>query len=262
MPELPDVETLRRYFQKNALRHKITDVHISSSKILKDVSKNKINNFLKGKSFKSVVRHGKYIVAYVARDKGILMHFGMTGYLKYLKRRPKEKHIRMNICFSNRYSLYFVCQRMLGSVSICKSIKEFIEERNMGPDALNITWKEFKNKMSQRKGNIKNVLIDQSTLAGIGNIYSDEILFKANIYPKTKIGKMDAHVLKKIYRAMKAVLRQAIKSKANPENMPHTYLVKRRKNGQRCPKCKKENIRQIKMNSRSAYYCPKCQKNG
>ncbi|MGA1840732.1 MAG: zinc finger domain-containing protein [bacterium] len=101
--------------------------------------------------------------------------------------------------------------------------------------------------------------MNQRIMAGIGNIYADEILFQAKVHPQTNSGRLDDKMLESVFQQMKRILQTAIEKKANPSKMPHSWLFPRRKDGEECPLCGGD-IGKLKVSGRTAYYCPSCQR--
>jgi len=263
MPELPDVEIFKRYLSSTALHKTIQSVEIHSTDMLKGVSARAIEKALKGDQLLSARRHGKYLFVKTAKkNKWLVLHFGMTGFLKYFKRQARiPPHERLLIAFSNGYHLAYDCQRKLGEIGLIDAPEVLIEEKELGPDALEPGFnrerfmKTFKNSRSA----IKSALMNQKYVAGIGNIYSDEILFQAGIYPGTRSSELDENNMERLYFQMDRVLKTAIESRADPERLPATFVIPHRHSDGVCPKCKGE-IAKCKIGGRTAYYCPQCQK--
>ncbi|MBD3427102.1 MAG: DNA-formamidopyrimidine glycosylase [Candidatus Omnitrophica bacterium] len=260
MPELPDVEYYRRYLESTAMRKKIKSVEVQNAKVLEGVSAKKLAKVLKNKKFTSTHRRGKNLFVSFAKDKCLYMHFGMTGELKYFKGDEKEPdHARVLFGFSNGYRLAFMNQRLLGKVSVTGPADEVIAEKDLGPDALEISYEDFKKGIKGKIGAVKSALMDQSILSGVGNIYADEILFHARIHPKTTPKKLSGNALKRIYRNMKKILEKAIEKKADPDKFPRTWIIPARGEKEKCPRCG-GGIKRIKISGRSSYFCPRCQK--
>ncbi|MBD3271145.1 MAG: hypothetical protein GF384_01240 [Elusimicrobia bacterium] len=165
----------------------------------------------------------------------------------------------MLIRFDNGYVLAYSSKRMLGAITAIGSPEEFINTKNMGPDALSIELDSFRKLVNGSRKNIKSTLMDQSALAGIGNIYSDEILFQAGIRPDARAGSIENKGLQKLYRTMKLVLNKAINRKADPSRMPGSWLIPNRNKDSTCPKCGKK-LKHKKINGRTGYFCGNCQK--
>src|SRR5215207_4390014 len=192
MPELPDVEVFKRYVNSTSLHQKIESVKVRNTKILGDVSARELQSTLKGRRFESTRRHGKNL--FVGLDDGgwLLMHFGMTGRLKYFKDTDQDPpHDRFLISFENQYHLAFDCQRMFGKGNLIEDLEEFIREKKLGPDPLELNSSSFRERFEGRKDAVKSALMNQQVVAGVGNIYSNEILFQARVHPGTGVEQLD-----------------------------------------------------------------------
>ena len=261
MPELPDVEIFRRYFKKKALGQRIDRLSVPNPKVLQQTSPQALGRRLSGHRFKVGRRHGKYLFAQLERKNGCLVfHFGMTGFLKYHKREQNQPpHARLIIDFVNGHQLAYDCQRMFGKVDFADDMEAYVNERALGPDALKLKWKHFEEILGTKKGSVKSALMDQHSLAGIGNVYSDEILFHARVDPRAAVGKLDTKTLRRIFDSTKRVLKGAIKYRADPERMPSSWLVPHRGKRAECPRCGSK-LKRVKIQQRSAYVCTTCQK--
>jgi formamidopyrimidine-DNA glycosylase len=258
MPELPDVETLRRYFDATALHQDIGDVEVLSRQVLEETNQRKLEEGLAGHSFKGTRRHGKYMFAGLDSGGWLVLHFGMTGDLKYFKDMQKDpEHDRLLVSFTNGYHLAYVSQRKLGEVRLIEDVDAFVEAKELGPDAMSddLDQATFKELMGSKRGMVKSALMDQSTIAGIGNVYSDEILFQAGIHPRMQVGDLDETRLETLYREMRQVLEVAIDRQAQPADLPEDYLLPHRDPDGLCPRCG-QPLKQVKVSSRTAYYCP------
>lgn len=261
MPELPDVETFRRYFDATSLHQRIAKVTVYAPEILEDVSVRKLSRRLKGHEFESTKRHGKYLFARLDEGSWLVLHFGMTGFLKYLKNMDKEPpHTRLLIGFDNGYHLAYDCQRKLGVVSLSDNETDFVNRKRLGPDPMRpgFDFPDFKEALTSTRGMIKSALMNQNVIAGIGNVYSDEIFFHAGVHPKRPVKRLDEETLEKMFKKMKRVLRTTTDRQAQPDRFPDSYLTPHRRKGARCPKCR-GGIGQLKVSGRTAYYCPRCQ---
>ncbi|HZX11255.1 MAG TPA: DNA-formamidopyrimidine glycosylase family protein [Acidobacteriota bacterium] len=259
MPELPDVEVLRRYLNRTSLHKKLTGVEVEHERVLQNITSVELENKLKGRQFKRTKRHGKYIFACVDEKFWIMFHFGMTGFLKYFKKEQKQpSHTRVLFHFENGFHLAYDNQRMLGKVELVKDAGDFVRKNDLGEDARDISLDAFQNRFQGRRGSIKTSLTNQSLIAGIGNIYSDEILFQTKIHPKTPIKKLDEAQIKKIHKNMNKVLETAIEKKVDPDEFPHDWLIPYRGKEDTCPRCGGQ-IKKIKVNNRGTYFCSKCQ---
>ncbi len=261
MPELPDVEVFRKYLDSTALHQTVESVEVRAPDILDGVSSKQLQSKTKEHQFMSTDRHGKYLFTRLSSDGWLVFHFGMTGYFSYFKdSKQAPKHTRALFSFDNGYQLAFVLQRKLGRIFVTQDMDSFAEEQGLGPDALdkNLDAEAFRNAFKETKSSIKSALMDQQRIAGIGNIYSDEILFQARLNPKARANQLSNQDLDRLFQAMKEVFKTAIDSQADPEKMPETYLLPHREKDGRCPLCHGA-IDITKISGRSAYFCPKCQ---
>lgn len=263
MPELPDVEIFRRYLDATSLHQSIERVRAEVD-VLKDISVRRFEKTLKGKSFEGTRRHGKYAFVSLGEAPWLLLHFGMTGFLKYYKNNEKApSHVRVLFTFQNGYHLAYSCQRKLGRVKLVDDPARFVRSQGLGPDALDpdLGADAFKQAIKGFGGSVKSALMNQQLIAGIGNIYSDEILYQAGIFPKQPVAQMDEKILDRLYEAVKEVLMTAIDVQADPEQLPDTYIIPWRHGEGRCPR-DGSPIERLKVSGRSSYYCPQCQSSG
>jgi formamidopyrimidine-DNA glycosylase len=259
MPELPDVEVFKRYIDSTSLHQKIESVEVRDRRILGGVSARKLQSTLKGRTFESTRRHGKNL--FVGLDGGgwLLMHFGMTGGLTYFRDLDQvPPHDRFLISFDNGYHLAFEDQRIFGKVDLIEDPVAFVREKKLGPDPLELDPGAFRERFEGRKGSVKAALMNQQVVAGVGNIYSDEILFQACLHPGTRIEQLDDATLEKLVEETRRVLKTAIERGADPQELPDHFLLPHRLEGEMCPRGNGE-VRKIKAAGRTAYYCPTCQ---
>lgn len=259
MPELPDVEVFKRHLDSTALHKKIQRAEVRCEELL-HVTPRTLKRRLHGHALESTRRHGKFLFAGTGKGKGALMlHFGMTGSLEYGKDKDKPpEHSCLALHFGNGYRLDFINVRKFGEMDWVNDVDDYLKERDLGPDAADLMQDEFIERLSEKRGSIKSALMDQSTMAGIGNVYSDEILFQAGIHPKTSTKALEKTDLLKIYKKMHRVFEDAIAAKAQPGKMPGSFLTPRREPGKACPKCGGK-LEKTKVNGRSTYLCPTCQ---
>ncbi|MBS3809691.1 MAG: Fpg/Nei family DNA glycosylase [Desulfobacterales bacterium] len=262
MPELPDVELFRRYFEKTAMSQEIKNISAEKS-ILKGVSETDLEKTFADKKFSSALRHGKHMFAGTGESgPWMVIHFGMTGFLVYLQANQQPpKHCRMLATFADGQKLAFDCRRKLGRIRLAADINNFIREMDLGPDALDekLDLEEFKRRLAGTRGAVKSALMNQSVISGLGNIYTDEILFHAGIHPRRKLADISAGMMERLYQTMHFVLSSAIEAGAEPEQMPADFLIRRRQPGATCPRCGAQ-VEKIAVSGRNGYFCPGCQK--
>jgi formamidopyrimidine-DNA glycosylase len=258
MPELPDVEVYKQYVDSTALHQKIERIEVKRQRILATTPQ-KLGANITGHAFDATRRHGKYLLIQ-AGESWLVLHFGMTGRLSYFKSMEDDpEHDRLLFTFANDYHLAYDCQRLFGEVDVVDEPQQLIDAKELGPDALSLSLEEYKNCLEGRRGAIKTTLMNQKILAGIGNVYSDEILFQARLHPKTPVNELKSAVLTTVFEAMQNVLKTAIDCKADPGQFPDSYIIPHREPGANCPYCDGA-VEQITFSGRNAYYCPSCQR--
>jgi formamidopyrimidine-DNA glycosylase len=260
MPELPEVEFFKKYVDSTSLCKPIDAVEVRSNLILEDVTPDKLEKSLVGQEFLSCQRYGKYLFIDVNREFWLAMHFGMTGNLKYFKDAQDDpKHDRLLISFKNGFHLAFDCQRKFGRVALASEIEDFVKRKKLGEDALAFDFDSFKVTMRKKRGTAKYTLMNQRAIAGIGNLYSDEIMFQTGVNPQTKVADLNDETLKALFNNMQRILRTAIRNQAHFSQFPKDYLTPNRLKGAECPRCGGK-IQTLKVSGRTAYFCSKHQK--
>jgi formamidopyrimidine-DNA glycosylase len=260
MPELPDVETFKRYLDATSLHQRIKDVDVREAYILKDISARELARKLKGRRFESSRRHGKHLFVRAGDDVWLRLHFGMTGSLHYFKNDEQApRHARVLFAFANNHRLVFDDQRQFGQIGLIEDVDEYLEKRALGPDALDLDLGGFQRILGRRRGAVKSILMNQQCIAGIGNIYADEILFRARMHPATEISRLGDKVLAKLFRATRYILEKAIAAKADVTQMPKSWLLPHRGKGGKCPRCGRK-LRSAKIGGRTAWFCAHCQR--
>ncbi|HTX61899.1 MAG TPA: DNA-formamidopyrimidine glycosylase family protein [Methanobacterium sp.] len=257
MPELPSLEIFKRYFDSTSLKQEIHGVEIRNPEILVNISREELNKHLINQEFTGSTRYGKYLFCHLNNGYHLILHFGMTGYLEYFQENEKP-YVRVLIEFAGGNKLGFVDMRKFGKVSLTRDIEMFIQEKSLGPDALKIDCKTFKNSFKNRKGQIKPLLMNQKFIAGIGNLYADEILYQSGINPTSHADKLDVEKLEELYHEMHRVLKKAIEYQDKPESLPCSFLLPHRHPDGECPHG--DSLEIIKVGGRTTYFCPDYQK--
>jgi len=289
MPELPEVETTVRGLKSRVLNRTFVDAWTDFPKMVKRPEGfDEFKKGILGKKIENVRRRAKNILIDLSGGKVLLIHQKLTGHLLVGewkradgKWRPTGKGPLSDSVNSFIHLIFWLDKGMLALSDLRKfakvelwdrkELEESKEFKKIGPEPLDESFgfKEFKNILAGKKGKIKQVLMDPNVIAGIGNIYSDEILFRAKVHPLKNVFKLKKGELKEIYKTMKDVLPKAIKlegesfsdfrkvdgSKGFFDKERKVY----RKEGENCPNCG-NMIKRIKTGSRSAHFCPSCQK--
>ena len=259
MPELPEVEWFRGIIEDNCLRKRIAKAEVKVPYLLKDTTSSGFEKRFTGARLLETRRHGKYLFARADNDLWIYLHFGLTGDLVFLPLKDEPRFTAFSFQYGKN-ALYFTDMRKFGRFGIIEDPDEFLKEKRWGPDALDISEKEFVDGLKRRKAPVKNVLMDQKFIAGIGNEYSDEILFRTRVHPETPAAELSLAKLKGLYLETKKVLKQAIKLEAERSLMKKKlFFVANRKTGLACPRCGGRTVSRT-VGGRTAYFCPACQK--
>lgn len=259
MPELPDVETFKRYLDATALHQPVAGVRIGAPRLLRGLPPQALGQRLRRRSLESTRRHGKWLFARAGGAGWLVLHFGMSGRLQYAKSAAAlPPHPELLLRFANGAGLAYLAPRKLGRIDWTPDPDAYVADHAPGPDALALGRVGFRQRARGRRGGVKAWLMDQRALAGIGNLYSDEILFQAGIHPRRAVADLDEAALGRLYRAMRRVLREAIAAGADPRAMPANFLLRERSPGGRCPRCG-EALATTRAAGRTAWYCPRCQ---
>jgi formamidopyrimidine-DNA glycosylase len=260
MPELPEVETFKQYLDSTSLRQRITNVDVRDSYILKRVSARQLARRLKERRFKNSLRHGKHLFVRAGNELWLRLHFGMTGSLEYLKHdEVTPKTARVIFHFAGNCRLAFDDQRKFGEIELIEDVDEFLQTRGLGPDALTIGRSQFKAIVGKHRGAIKAILLNQQLIAGIGNLYADEILFRARMHPATEATRLSGDDLRRLFRATRHVLEKAIALKTDYNRLPKSWLLTHREKAGRCPRCGRA-LKSATIGGRTSWFCTHCQK--
>ncbi len=260
MPELPEVETFKRYLDRTSLHQRINNVDVRDEYVLKRVSARELVRRLKGRRFENSHRHGKHLFVRAGEELWLRLHFGMTGWLQYLRCDEETPNTaRVLFRFGNNRRLAFDDQRKFGEVELITDVNEFLQTRGIGPDALEITLSQFKVILGKHRGAVKAILLNQKLIAGIGNLYADEILFRARMHPTTEAARVSDKNLTRLFRAMRHVLEKAIALKTDFNRLPKSWLLTHRGKRGRCPRCGRA-LKLATIGGRTSWFCAHCQK--
>jgi len=282
MPELPEVETMKRELQKKVQGRTFLDVWTDTPKLVYHPSsflafKREIKNL----RIQKVERKGKVLVLYLSQKKVLLVHPKLTGHFilgHWIYKRQKwepnlpDQYIHLMFWLDNQEMLAWSDLRKFSRIEIqpLQEIEKTPLLKNIGPDPLSVEFSFLKLQqlLGKTQRPIKVVLMDQSLIGGIGNIYANEILWAAKIYPGRKSFLLTREEGKKIYQAMRKILKEAVELEGTSvsdfrglDNQPGRYLSRLkvyRRVGKPCPRCG-HPIEKREMRGRSVYYCPLCQ---
>jgi formamidopyrimidine-DNA glycosylase len=264
MPELPDVECFRRLVLRHFREDRVSHVVVADPLSLEGIAA-PARCGLEGHRLRDIGRHGKYLFLDFAEDTVLVMHFGPAGMLCHVPSGQQEpKYVRFRLDFMNGDGLAYVNRRRIGLVRLVASSARFIEQSQLGPDAMDpdFDFAAFQARVSGRKPAIKRVLTDQARLAGIGNTWSDEILFQARLHPAIPAGELTVAGTRTLFRAMRHVLEVAIDRDPITDGflsrLPPDFILPHRHPGGQCPRCGAE-LERVSLSGHTSTFCPRCQ---
>jgi formamidopyrimidine-DNA glycosylase len=258
MPELPEVETIRREITPLVTGRPISGFYGSGPTLcLPDPI---FRSEVKGRHITQTFRHGKYLFAYLDSGSSLVFHFGMTGDLRWLRTGMIDPpYCRAEISFHDGSRLVFTDLRRFGRITLTPDTTSFIRQKRLGPDALSIPGSEIAKLIRNSNRGIKVLLLDQHRVAGIGNIYADEILFQARIHPLRKTSVITLREGGRLQATLRSVLKTAVSLEADFDRYPEDWLIPHRACGEICPQCG-EPVKRVMVSGRYAYFCPSCQR--
>ncbi|MDT0685435.1 Fpg/Nei family DNA glycosylase [Autumnicola psychrophila] len=257
MPELPEVAYQKKYVDATALHKKVVKMDFGAKKLFQSSQKD-FENAVLNKKISGTQQLGKYLFLNITSGKELVLHFGMSGKMEFYQHDEVPKHAQLTLFFEDNSRLSFVCPRKFGKIYLAEGIEDFQKKNSLGNHALDVKEEEFIKLLQDKKGSIKSALTDQHIIAGIGNLYADEILFQCKIHPKTSTAKLSDKEIKCLFEKMEKILKKVTKSKTEDSKLPENYLTSHRKEGADCPDCKGK-VEMMKVSGRSTYFCPDCQ---
>lgn len=272
MPELPEVETVRRTTERNICNKTILSVKVNNSDVLDGVTTDEFVTLLQGNSVKEVKRKGKYLIFTLKSGEDIILHLRMTGQLICFQDDFEEdKHCHVIVRFANG-GFYYRDVRRFGRFCVVGTggnTEKGMRLLGYEPFDRKFTVNYVKDGMVGRHCSVKSRILDQHFIAGIGNIYADEILFAARIHPERICDELTNCQIRRLKKASETVLAEAIEHRGTTfsdfrdgygEVGGHQeYLSVFHRAGLPCPKCG-TLIEKIKCGGRTTSFCPKCQK--
>lgn len=287
MPELPEVETVKRGLDKLIVGKKVLSVSHDWPKSFPNVQ-SEVDEFLVGAIINRISRRGKALIIDLSTNYSLVIHLKMTGQLVYVGAErfgaghPNDSLIselpdsstRVTFVFTDKSHLFFNDQRKFGYVKLVPTphVLELDFFQRLGPEPLvdSFTSKEFAKRLQKRKNtSIKAALLDQSVLAGVGNIYADEALFGAGVHPARRVGSLQKPQLERLHEALIEVLAEAIekggstdRNYRDAEGKKGSYLTFAKVFRREGEPCMSDStlILKTRVAGRGTHYCPTCQK--
>jgi len=293
MPELPEVSTIVSDLNKFVCGKAIKGVNGDTPKLIRPLNFVEFNKRVKGLCFSKFERRGKYIIGYLIKKLGdsdassqvLIWHMRMTGHLLFRDEKkenkkakdlfddPRNQFIRFSILFTDNTRLDFSDMRKFGTLHLLEMDKLGSHKgiALLGPDALLTKWRpeELQAVLTKKDTALKQALLDQSVIAGIGNIYADEILWTVKLHPLLKTSALSFNEVVSLLKAMRVVLKKAIAERGSSVDDYRDALGRKgkyaefhrvyRRTNQQCFRCGKKIVR-ITVNGRGTHFCPVCQK--
>lgn len=259
MPELPDVEGFRRYWSRHMTGRRVSRVEVPAPAIVRNRSARAFAHALSGRRFERPDRHGKWMIA-ATGGPALLLHFGMTGGLRWSGRGGEARHRHDRVVFVTAGGeMRYRNMRMLGGAWLARDEREL--ERivgPLGPDAAHLAAGELDRLLEGRRGGAKATLMNQRLVAGIGNELSDEILWRARVHPARSLRALSPRKRERVAEATVAVLAASSRRGRIPRE-PGWLEEQRGRRDARCPRCGRE-LRRSRIAGRTSYWCPGCQR--
>lgn len=262
MPELPDVELLARRLRRAAAGRTIRRVRVLSPATIRSSSPAAFSRFLRGRRIEAVERRGKYLLIRLSSGATAVAHLRMTGDFEVVPaRRAVHPHTRV-IFNLGAQDMRFVDQRRFGHIDLVphQDLAKFAPLASVGMEPLSadFTFEGFRALMAGRRGTVKSALLRQDLLAGIGNLYADEILWRARIAPTRAISSLAPVRLRRLYRAVRTVLKEAVRGLSR-HGRPVGALLEVRESDRPCPRCGRI-LTVSTVAGRTTYACSRCQR--
>jgi formamidopyrimidine-DNA glycosylase len=270
MPELPEVEVIRRGLVPRLCGRTVSRVHVGDHPGSFLIRPALLARRLVGRRVLGLARHGKYLLAELDDGQRLLVHLGMTGRLGLASRRTPDRHTHLRLEFTDRGpELWFTDPRRFGRVGLLAPGRSHPRLERLGTDALVATEADLWRATRRRRVAVKTVLLDQSVLAGVGNIYADEALFRVGIRPTRAASRLTRRECRELVAAVKRVFARSIalggttvRDYRDSDGDSGAYQQALRvygRQGEPCWECR-EPVRRVVLAQRSSHFCPCCQR--
>jgi formamidopyrimidine-DNA glycosylase len=264
MPELPDVEGYRRFWAEHAEGRSVRRVVTTDEAIVRNATPRALDRALRGRTFGHADRHGKWLLAWTTDGPAAVFHFGMTGWFVWgdspVAPEPRHRHDRVIVELEGGGEVRYRNMRKLGGVWLAHDEAEAnAVTGGLGPDALAVDRRRFRERLAPRRGGAKAVLMDQTFVAGIGNLLADEILWQARIHPKRRLEALDADDRDRLFDSMRKVVRESVAVHGDYIPTKKRWLLYvRGAPGAVCPRCGTPLERTVAA-GRTTWFCSSCQ---
>ncbi|MCX5697125.1 MAG: DNA-formamidopyrimidine glycosylase [Candidatus Omnitrophica bacterium] len=266
MPELPEVETIKRELENSLLGKKITQVCVHHPLVIRQPGVEQFKKGIEGASVKNILRKAKLLILELSNGKSLVIHLKMTGQLVYPGNGKKS---RVTFRLSDGKDLDFNDQRLFAELRLLDDWRSLKFIQGLGPEPFDISAGQFKDMLAKKKTRIKPLLMDQTFISGIGNLYAAEALYRAKIDPQRPAQGLSEREKDTLFNEIKDTLSEAIKHKGSSIDQyvqltgaPGGYVKYHKvygREGKPCLECNTP-IKRIALGGRGTYFCPRCQK--
>ena len=273
MPELPEVETIKRDLEKKILNQNIVRVFVHEGRVIRNISPRSFVKNLTGKTFAEISRRGKAIIFKFRGSGYLIVQLMMTGQLIYSAKNPFSKNSPIKVSFqlSNHSYLNYNDQRLFGRLQFCRTLEEikFFQDLGVEPFSSHLSVPWLARQLISRSTPIKNFLMNQKLIAGIGNIYASEILFAAGIHPRRAAKTLNKKETHSPHAKIREILNEAIRFRGTSMNnyrdasgQKGNYLNRIKvygREGDPCLVCQ-SLVERFAQGGRSTFFCRRCQR--
>jgi formamidopyrimidine-DNA glycosylase len=255
MPELPEVHNFKQYFDAAAIGQTVAHMDIHDDRIIRNMSGPVFADALRGRKITGSIRRGKYLFAQLDNDHDVLLHFGMTGDLNlYQEPEDRGRFEKFAFHFTDGNILGFEDSRLFARILYLEDREAYIVEKKLGPDALDLELDYFLEKMKGRKTTLKGALLNQSIVAGLGNLYVDDLCYRLRLHPAVRVTDLREEQLTAVYHKIVEMMTFATQNAPYYRDYPekwfwHTW----RKEGEADPEGEGE-VQVIKVAGRTTYF--------
>ncbi len=265
MPELPEVETIKRDLKKAVVGKRINGVSVHNPAVIRFPSVDKFRKGLAGLAIINVLRKGKVLILELSNGKALVIHLKMTGQLIY---PGNGRGSSLSFHFSDGGVMDFNDQRLFADLQLLDDWRSLRFIQRLGPEPFDLDSGEFRKKLGMKKTKIKPLLMEQGFIAGIGNLYAAESLFRARIHPARSACSLSEEEKERLFRSIKEILKEAVRHGGSSVDN-YVRLSGRKGNFKTLHKvygresepcfCCKTPIKRIALGGRGTYFCPRCQ---
>jgi formamidopyrimidine-DNA glycosylase len=278
--ELPEVEVMRRDLEKDVVGRRVKTAEVKTSRnsmrvIRRHGKRKEFTSRVEGRKLTKVERRGKYLLVHLDSGDVLVTHFGMSGQFQRGNGRVAiEPHTHVVLTFQQGGDLRFIDPRTFGEMFVTAGddIGKVKELQHIAIDPLDqvFTWPTFQYLLAERAAKMKQLLMDQKFISGLGNIYSDEVLFAAGLRYDRISDTLSSQEVRRLYRAIQETLQEAIKLRGTTLEdeayvdlfgKPGEYQAELKvygREGEPCRRCRTP-IETVKVSQRTSYFCPQCQ---